>query len=240
MKKVTVFLAEDHMLIARGVRSSLSESKYIELVDVATNGYELLEGIKKIQPDILLLDLKMPSGVSHERFDVIRAIREIENSSPHTNIIILSSRLSVPVLEEAVSNNQRVRGYILKNDPESHDFVSVIDSVMRGGVYFSGEVRAELRQWKTHCEYPKLSERQIEILMQVSSDLNVSMDVHARELAVATQTLKNNLSDIYKVIRVSNLQSCLLKCLQLGYLPIEIVDFAPHEMEMIGTRYIYA
>ena len=84
-KKISIALADDHTIFRDGLRRLLSLEPDFEVVGEAKNGTEVLDLVREIQPDILLLDLKMPG------LDGLSALQRIQNQKLKTKVIVLTA-----------------------------------------------------------------------------------------------------------------------------------------------------
>jgi len=86
MKKITVLLAEDHIIVREGFRKMLELENDIQIVGEAADGREAVVLVKKLRPDVVLMDIAMP------RLNGLEATRQIRKIVPGTKIVILSPR----------------------------------------------------------------------------------------------------------------------------------------------------
>ena len=84
MENIKIILADDHQLVRDGIRSLLTDAKNIEIVDEASDGFELLEKLKIISADIIVLDVSMP------RLSGIEATKKISEEYPEVKVLVLS------------------------------------------------------------------------------------------------------------------------------------------------------
>jgi DNA-binding NarL/FixJ family response regulator len=128
MGSISVVLADDHTIVRQGLIALLTAEPDISVVGEAANGSEAVQLVERLQPDILVLDLKMPGMTG------IVVMRETGHCSPKTQIIILSMYASVAYVVEAVRGG--ARAYVLKESTAS-DLIFAIREVVAGRRYFS-------------------------------------------------------------------------------------------------------
>jgi two-component system response regulator NreC len=166
MKSIKVLLVDDHTLVRDGVRALLALATDIEVVGEAANGKEALEKVRKLTPDVVLMDLAMPI------MGGLEATRRIRREFPGTKVIAVTqyddSDYVVPVIEAGA------RGFITKMAAFS-ELASAIRAVYGGGSYLSPSAAAALVeecQQKTTGEggkdsYQQLTDREKEVLKLV-------------------------------------------------------------------------
>ncbi|HEY78968.1 MAG TPA: response regulator transcription factor [Dehalococcoidia bacterium] len=176
MKKIKVLIVDDHTLVRDGIRSLLALTADIEIVGEAANGREALEKVRRLTPDIVLMDLAMPimSG--------LEATRRIRREFPATKVLALTqyddSEYVIPVIEAGA------RGFVTKMSSSS-ELASAIQAVQRGDSFLSPSAAAALVdecQQKTVAEgeqdpYQQLTDREREVLKLVAEGYT------AREIA---------------------------------------------------------
>ena len=131
MNKINIVLADDHVLVRKGIRAMLETDTDIQVVGEANNGTEALEAAKKLRPDILVLDIRMPE------MNGLEAAARLEQFSPHTKAVILSMHDSEEYVLQALDSG--AYGYLLK-DTDKSEFVKALRQVHSGTKYFSGAV----------------------------------------------------------------------------------------------------
>jgi DNA-binding NarL/FixJ family response regulator len=107
MTKVKIIVADDHKIFINGLQLVLKDESWIEIIDIAHDGKELLEILSKNEPDIILLDINMP------RLNGLDAALYIRRTHSHVKIIMLSTYSEDHLIERA--KNTGVNGYLLKN-----------------------------------------------------------------------------------------------------------------------------
>jgi DNA-binding NarL/FixJ family response regulator len=110
MTKRRVILADDDVLLREGLASLLERSDF-EVVGQAGDGVELLDLVREHEPDLALVDIRMPPSHSTEGIEAARAIRE---AFPDTGILVLSAHTEVEHAMELLAGGQRI-GYLLKS-----------------------------------------------------------------------------------------------------------------------------
>jgi RNA polymerase sigma factor (sigma-70 family) len=138
-KPYRVILADDHILVRRGLKRILEEDPGLEIAGEVGDGLELLSILNKIEPDLILLDVSMP----HLRG--IEAIPEIRQVHPEVKVLVLTMYKEEEYLHQAISAG--ANGYLLKEDAEGELFTA-IDNIRRGKIYISpGLVDQSMQNW---------------------------------------------------------------------------------------------
>ena len=135
MESIHVLIADDHRLYREGVRKMLSVASDIEIVGEAVSGDEAVTQALALQPDVILMDLKMPG------LNGIEATRRILHTSPRIGILVLTMFET----DETVFAAMRAgaRGYLLK-DVDQEDVIRAVQAVSRGDAIFSPAIAERL------------------------------------------------------------------------------------------------
>ncbi|HEX9796878.1 MAG TPA: response regulator transcription factor [Anaerolineales bacterium] len=123
MSEIRVLVVDDHALLRRGLQSMLSSYSDIEVVGEASNGPEAIEAVNTLQPDIVLLDIRMP-GV-----DGTEVAHQLQHYAPETRIIIVSAYAHEEHVLEAIRAG--AYAYVLKQSADQ-DLAETIRQVSRG------------------------------------------------------------------------------------------------------------
>jgi len=158
---ITVVLGDDHPLVRQGVRRML-EGHEFEIVGEGSNGLEVIELAQRFHPDVILLDLSMPT------LNGIGAVRELTRVSPSTKVIILTMHTEEHYILEALRVG--VKGCISKTQAPEH-LLQAIREVCRGGVYLSPSVSGVVVQGylaNTETPYDPLTDRERQVLQLIA------------------------------------------------------------------------
>jgi DNA-binding NarL/FixJ family response regulator len=167
---IKVVIADDHEIFRDGLRIMLQKQPDIELVAEASDGKELIEQVKNLQPDIVISDVKMP------RMDGAAATRHLVEHYPHIGIIALTmfdeEDLIIDMLEAGA------KGYLLKN-ADKHEIVEAIKSVYDQQPYYCRHTSHKLAEMVAKSKFnphkqatrPDFNERELEIIRFICSGL---------------------------------------------------------------------
>ena len=166
MKPSRVVVADDHVLFRQGVKKLLEEMPGVEVIGEAGDGLELLNLLKELDADIVLVDISMPN------IRGIEAAHEIRTLYPHTKVLILTMHRAKEYLYHSISAG--AHGYLLKEDSDIELF-SAIETIRNGGVYvsrsLSGEMAGDLSRLtrgKANGIRESLSNRETEVMKLIS------------------------------------------------------------------------
>jgi DNA-binding NarL/FixJ family response regulator len=171
------------------VRLALREAEDIEVVGAASSGSELLDVTPRLQPDVVLLDLRMPG------MDGMTCLDELRARHPDVKVVILSAVDDPELISGALQRG--ASSYVVKTvDPR--DLPAAIRQVMEGTVFTGGLAV----QSADESELGRLTAKEQAVLKALARGL--SNRQIARELWLAEQTVKFHLTNIYKKLKVAN------------------------------------
>lgn len=198
-KKIKVLIVDDHNIVRDGIRLILELDDRIEVGGEAKNLQETLDMIPKVQPDIVLLDFKLPDG------DGVNGCISIKSRFPKIKIVILTAYSQDHLVMETIRAG--ADGYLLKNI-KSEELISNIIKVHEGNSVLDSSVTDSVfnsiidQRRKQEQEEQKLSSRETYILQMVS--LGKSNKEIAEALTISEKTVRNYISNIFKKLNVSN------------------------------------
>lgn len=129
--QIKIALVDDHKLVRNGIKSLLEEEEDIVVVAEGSNGLEAIEVVKGIEPDILIIDVRMPE------MNGIEAVGKMQLLNTSSKAIVLSMHDSEDYIIQSIKAG--ASGYLLK-DTDKKEFVKAIRTVYAGGKYFSGDI----------------------------------------------------------------------------------------------------
>jgi DNA-binding NarL/FixJ family response regulator len=205
-----VVIVDDHPVFRDGL-SALLTSVGMDVVGEAENGSSAIEVSTELQPDVVIMDIKMPG------LDGIEASRRLRSQGFEPAILILT------MFEDDDSVFAALRagasGYVLK-DANQEDLVRAIRTVASGEVIFGGGVASKVLRYfavgsKTSAEpFPELTDREREILELVASGSNNASI--ARRLFLSEKTVRNNVSNIFTKLHVADRSEAIVKAREAG------------------------
>jgi DNA-binding NarL/FixJ family response regulator len=190
MKKITVLLAEDHLIVREGFRGLLKGEPDIEIVGEAENGRQSVQLAKKLRPSVVVMDIAMP------QLNGLEATRQILKAVPATKVIILSAHADDAYIEQATAAG--AAGYLIKQS-SSHALCEAIRAVHQGGRFFSPSIRksvkhqyekSSLRNGLSKKRSAGLSSREAEVL-QLIAEGKANKET-AAELGISIKTVEKH------------------------------------------------
>jgi DNA-binding NarL/FixJ family response regulator len=201
MNKISVVVADDHSLMRQGLKQIIELEDDMFVIGQAINGEEAIEIVKKLKPDIVLMDINMPI------VNGLQAIQALKDANVPSKIIVLTIHEDREYLFKTLQMG--AEGYVLK-DAEAGILISAIRSVYNGQNYIQPNMTRELVKEFTRItkhEKAKISEnlltaREIEVIELIAEGrLNKQI---AKELFISEKTVKNHVSNIFKKLNVSD------------------------------------
>ena len=131
MGMLRILIADDHAVVRRGVRAILESQPGWEVCGEVANGREAVEEVKRLKPDVVVLDVTMPE------LNGLEATRQILKDAPHTEVLILTMHSSEAVAGEALRAG--ARGVVLKSDAD-HELVLAVEALRAHKPYLTPQV----------------------------------------------------------------------------------------------------
>lgn len=202
---IRVVLADDHFFVRDGIKSLLESEKNIVVVGEATDGQEALEVVATTNPDLLIVDIRMPH---HTGIEVVEKLR---NQNNPVKIIVLSMHESEEYVLKSIKAG--ADGYLLKGSSKE-EFLKALHAVANGGKYFTGDISSILINQLTNttaslepkpalAEDLTITKREKEILtLLLSGKGNKEI---AEALEISKRTAEVHRFNLMKKLKVKNL-----------------------------------
>ena len=181
-RKIRLMLVEDHILMRMGLISATRNQPDLEVVVEVDNGHQVLESFRKHQPDVVLLDLRLPGM---DGIQIIKALRDI---SPKVRIVVLSSYGGGDDVTNAIQSG--ASGYVLKSMP-LQQVLDAVRAVHLGGLYLPREIASRMGQ-RIQSE---MSPRELDVLRLIAKGRS-NKEV-ASDLGIAEATVKTHLTNVF-------------------------------------------
>lgn len=206
---IRILLADDHPVVREGLRGMLSAESDIEVVGEAASGAEAVALFIARQPDVVLMDLRMPAGDGVEAIGKITAER-----GAGARIIVLTTYDTDADILRAVEAG--AAGYLLKDTPRA-DLLRAIRAAARGETVLAPVVARRLVSRVRGPQPEALSARETQVLALVSRGLtNVQI---GRALFVSEATVKTHLMRACAKLGVTGRTAAVTKAMEIGILP---------------------
>jgi DNA-binding NarL/FixJ family response regulator len=211
---VKVLIADDHVFYREGVRALLSTIPDIEVVGEANNGDEAIALSGDLQPQVILMDLKMPG------MNGIDATRRIHEKYPDMGVLVITMFDD----DDSVFAAMRAgaRGYLLK-DADKDEVMRAIVAVERGEAIFSPAIARRMMQYFSASpaskksqpdEFAELTERELEILDLIAQGHNNT--VISNKLSLSIKTVQNYVSSILTKLQVADRSQAIVRAREAG------------------------
>jgi DNA-binding NarL/FixJ family response regulator len=205
---ISVVIADDHSLVRQGVARYLDSTDGIGVVGEASTGTEIVRVVEEVQPDVALLDIRMPE------MDGLEAARAIRDSRPEIGIVILTAYDDRHFVVEAVRAG--ARGYVLKTR-EAETLVQTIRLVAEGNMVIDPELVVALADELSTAsrkdrQAEELTEREVEILQLVAFG-HTNRDVGGK-LYISPDTVKTHLEHIYQKLGATDRTAAVAEALR--------------------------
>jgi len=211
---IKILVADDHLIIRQGLRLILETESDFELVGEASDGNEALSLCKKLKPDVVLMDLRMPN------MDGLTAIEKLRVEQPEIAVVILTTFNEDDLMLRGLQAG--ARGYLLKDTDRSTLF-DTIRAAARGETLLKPEIMARVLAHKNVStiesksnEAINLTDRELEVLEAVARGER-SKEV-ATHLGISERTVKAHLASIYNKLGVDSRAAAIAVAAQRGLL----------------------
>jgi len=212
MKPYEIILADDHKMFRQGVKMIIDETDDLKVIGEADDGLELLELLKKLSPQMVILDISMP------RMRGVEATREIKIIDPGMKILILTMHRNKELLYHCFSAG--AEGYLLKEDTDTELF-SAVDAIRRGHSYVSPLLSLDLADDLTRIysgrQHPleRLTLREREVLTLISD--GKSRKEIAESLYISVHTVGHHRTNILRKLNMKKTADLVKYAVRKGY-----------------------
>ncbi|MGD0061169.1 MAG: response regulator transcription factor [Verrucomicrobiia bacterium] len=198
MKRITVLLAEDHMVVREGFRKLLEAEDDIEVVGEAQTGRQAVELTRKLRPAVVVMDIAMPL------LNGLEATRQIRKAVPGAKVLILSAHNDDAYVDQAIAFG--AAGYLIKQT-SSHDLSRAIRTVQNGNTFFSPSIDKRLHDQKSpngggplKKKIARLSSRELEVLQLIAE--GKANKQTAAELGISIKTVEKHRQNLMAKLNI--------------------------------------
>jgi RNA polymerase sigma factor (sigma-70 family) len=208
-ERVRVMVVDDHPVWRDGVRGDLEASGRAVVVAEASDGGEAIERAREVMPELVLMDLNLPTVPG------VEAIRRIVEESPHVKVLVLSASGEEADVLEAVKVG--ASGYLLKSATAA-ELAEAVTRVRTGEPVFSPSLAAlvlgEFRRMSSAATEPGLTPRETEVLKLVAK--GYTYREIADRLVISVKTVQNHVQNILTKLQLSRRYELMRYAIQRG------------------------
>ena len=211
---IRIVIADDHPVVRQGLATVLGQEEGLEVVGQAANGLEAVDQARKLQPDIILMDLQMPE------MDGVEAIQTIRTETSDIGIIILTTYDTDDYIFRGIEAG--ARGYLLKDSPPE-EVIKAIHTVHKGESMIQPRVASRLLDrfsQLSHDSVPEevLSPREVQVLQLIAKSA-VNKEI-ANELFIGESTVKTHIIHIFNKLGVKGRTEAVTEGVKRGIIQL--------------------
>lgn len=206
-QQIRVVVADDHPIVRQGVVALLEDEVDIEVIAQVSDGRAALSAVLTQDPDLVLMDLRMPE------MDGVEATRAIRDRRPEIAVLVLTTYDTDEAIVRAVEAG--AVGYMLKDSP-TEDLVDAVRRAAAGETVLASPITKRLVERMHHVSPDALTSREIEVLREVANG-NTNAQV-AESLHISEATVKTHLIHIYDKLAVSDRAAAVARAYEKGIL----------------------
>jgi DNA-binding NarL/FixJ family response regulator len=211
MKKPRVLVADDHRVVAEGLRGLLDA--YFDVVGIASDGREVLSAVKALDPDVVVLDISMPS------LNGIEAARQLRSTNTRAKVVLLTMHRDVAYAARGLEAG--ASGFVLKHSAAS-ELVTAIQEALKGGTYITpqiaGDLLGSIRNRPAASADVELTPRQREVLQLVAEGRS------AKEIAallfISRRTAEFHKARLMEVLGLQTTAELIQYAIRTGLAPV--------------------
>jgi DNA-binding NarL/FixJ family response regulator len=199
---IRILIADDHYVVRMGLAALVETEPDLQVVGEAGDGVQVIELYRKLKPDLVLMDSRMP------RVDGVSATRQIREQFPQARVLMLTTYDGDDDIHRALSAG--ASGYLLKNSTRE-SLIPAIRAVASGQRWIPQEVASRLAARKM---FEELTPREVDVLQQLAKGL-ANKEI-ADVLNISEHTVKGHLKSILGKLHVADRTEAVTAALQRG------------------------
>jgi len=200
--KIRILIADDHFIVRMGLTALVNMEPDMEVIGEAANGAQAVDIFGKLNPDLVLMDLRMPVK------DGIQATAEIRNKFPTARILMLTTYDGDEDIHKALQAG--AQGYVLKNST-AEALIPALRAVAAGQQWIPKDIASRLVSRKS---FEELTPRELQVLHQLARGL-ANKEI-ADTLNISEHTVKDHLKSILGKLRVADRTEAVTTAIQRG------------------------
>jgi DNA-binding NarL/FixJ family response regulator len=189
---INILLVDDQSLIRQGLKALLELESDLQIIGEAENGQMAIDLVQELQPNVVLMDIRMPV------MDGVTATKEICRRFPQVNVLILTTFDDDTYVATAIEHG--AKGYLLKDTP-SEEIAAAIRAVDRGYTHLAPGIMAKVIASRSNeaevilpLELQELTPRELEVLKLIATGAN-NREI-AQQLYISEGTVKNHVTNV--------------------------------------------
>lgn len=228
--KIRVLLADDHTVVREGLRLILESAEDIEVVGEVENGRQAVQMAKKLQPDVVVMDVVMPT------LNGVEATRQVLREAPNSKVLVLSSYSDDDRVQQLIEVG--ATGYLVKQTA-ANDLLAAIREAYKGNAFFSPSISKRLleqcrdaisRGGTVPRKGPRLTSREAEVLQLIAE--GYANKQIADELCISIKTVEKHRQQVMHKLNLHEVASLTRYAVAQGIIeatpPPELVQSAPN------------
>jgi len=206
-KAIRILVADDHYVVRMGITALVNTEPNMEVVGEAADGNQAVEMFQRFNPNLVLMDLRMPAK------DGIAATKEIRNTNPNARVLMLTTYDGDTEIHRAIEAG--AQGYVLKNST-GDKLIPALRAVAGGEKWIPKEIASRLAARKM---FEELTPRELQVLQQMAKGL-ANKEI-AEVLKITEHTVKDHLKSILGKLRVADRTEAVTVALQRGIIQLQ-------------------
>lgn len=209
-----IIIADDHQLVAEGLKAIVEQNENNQVISMASNGAELLKQLEILQPDLILLDIDMPV------MNGMEALPLIKKKYPEVKVIVLTMHEEKSLVKKFTSLG--AQGFVVKSTDQD-ELLMAINRVIYGGQYFSSSLTlnmiAQGMSPATNSDFDDkkaiLTDREVEILKLIAAGM--SNKEIGEKLFISHRTVDTHRTNLMKKLEVNNIAGLIRYAIKHGF-----------------------
>ena len=217
MDPYRIILVDDHKMFRQGIKQIIEKREDLKVIGEANDGLELLSLLKKVSPDMIILDISMP------KMRGIETAKEVKAIHSDIKLLILTMHKNPDYLQHAILSG--AEGYLLKEDAHT-DLFSAIDTIKQGRAFISPILSRDLTdnlfqifRGKYQPSHEPLTTREKEVLKLIAD--GKSSNEIAELLCISIHTVHNHRANIMTKLNIKKTAALIKYAIRKGYTPLD-------------------
>lgn len=206
-KAIRILVADDHYVVRMGITALVNTEADMEVVGEAADGHQAVEMFQRLNPNLVLMDLRMPAK------DGIAATKEIRGANPNARVLMLTTYDGDTEIHRAMEAG--AQGYVLKNST-GDKLIPALRAVAAGEKWIPKEIASRLAARKM---FEELTPRELQVLQQMAKGL-ANKEI-GDVLKITEHTVKDHLKSILGKLRVADRTEAVTVALQRGIIQLQ-------------------